>query len=142
MNTKHLFVCYFTILLVFGCDKTSEPETFNNSLVGSWNIINISGGFAGVDDDFAEGIIVWKFNEENSTLIIQNGNEVNTIYDGLESGNYTYSIIEVEDNAFLVINESEFGAIVLANEALVIDQNKMSVGSGADKFVLKFQSLK
>ena len=128
-----LFLLSACTLLV-GCssDKDSEKDPID----GIWDVSNISGGFAGINDDYSPGIIRWSFNTKNSKLTIANTNTTNTIYDGFESGEYPYSVIRIDKTLYLEINGQEFGGVVISQNELIIDQNIISTGSGADGFVV------
>ena len=117
-----------------GCssDKDSEKDPID----GIWDVSNISGGFAGINDDYPPGIISWSFNTMNSKLTIVNNNTTNTIYDGFESGEYPYAVVHIDKTLYLEINGQEFGGVVISQNELIIDQNMISTGSGADGFVV------
>lgn len=59
------------------------------SINGTWKLVNVSGGIAGTNDDFADGLITWKFNA-NHTVTITNNNTDDSKQDILESGTYDY----------------------------------------------------
>jgi hypothetical protein len=114
-------------------DGSNQSETLN----GIWNVKNISGGFAGIDDDYDAGIVTWTFN--NQVITIKNNESQGNIYSGFESGTYTYSINEVNGNNYITINNAEYGGCTLSINNLTIDQNQSSSGSGADGFMLQFE---
>jgi len=123
------------IMSVLGC-STDNPGENNDGLSGTWYLINVSGGFAGIDNDFEKGKIVWKFNPKEETLIVANDDNSNSIYKGLATGTYTYAILQEKDQSYLQINDMEFGEILAAKTQLVVDQNSSTSGSGADGFVM------
>lgn len=122
------------IALLISCSSNDGIEM--DPIDGIWEVHNISGGFAGINDDYQHGTIIWKFDAQNSQLIITNNNTTNTIYDGLESGEYPYSILKIDKTQFLHINGQEFGSVIISQNELVINQNITSTGSGADGFVI------
>ncbi|HET8838878.1 MAG TPA: hypothetical protein VFM82_07800 [Flavobacteriaceae bacterium] len=133
----------FLILLLAFCgfatscdnDDDNGPQT-EVSLEGTWDLKNISGGFAGINADFEDDAIEWTFNEETSVLTINNThpNDDETIYDGLESGTYTYELSTVDGENQIYINDVFFGVYVLSASELVIDQD-----IGADGYVFSFE---
>ena len=137
MKTKYSVVLICLVFAFFGC--TNDEENNNDPINGAWNLKNISGGFVGIDNDFNDGVIVWTFNQLNGVLVIQNDNDSSAIYDGLASGTYTFRILEKEEKEYLIIDNRELGGMILRQNELIIDQNDMSTGSGADRFVLKLQ---
>jgi hypothetical protein len=114
-------------------DASNQAETLN----GIWNVKNISGGFAGIDDDYEAGLVTWTFN--NQVITIENNESQGNIYSGFESGTYNYSINEVNGNNYITINNAEYGGYTLSINNLTIDQNQTSSGSGADGFMLQFE---
>jgi len=106
---------------------------------GTWNLKNISGGLVGINDDYNQGIIKWIFDNQALTLTVENNNSQNTIYDGFESGIYSYSILESGGNSYLIVEDTEFGGYTLTEKNLIIDQNKTSTGSGADGFIIDLE---
>ena len=128
---------FLVVILVFnGCSTDLTPEG-NDKVNGTWSLINVSGGFAGVDDDFEKGKIVWKFNAADGSLTITNNDASSAIYNGLPSGTYTYSIIKEKDQYYLLLNDKEIGGVDVAKSQLMIDQNITTSGSGADGFLFK-----
>ena len=128
-----LFVLSVFTLLV-GCSSNDSIE--KDPIAGIWDVHNISGGFAGINDDYPEGTILWSFDAQNSKLTITNNNTTNTLYDGFESGEYAYSILNIDKTLYLQINSQEFGGVVISQNELVINQNITATGSGADGFVI------
>lgn len=103
-----------------------------------WNLINVSGGIAGVNEDFQSGTITWTFDEPTETLTIFNNNTNVNIEDGLDSGTYSYSILNVEDKSFLVLDSNELGSIELTTNQLTINENIKSESNVADGFIYLF----
>lgn len=128
-------LCFITLTACSNSDN--EPK--DDILSGVWNVKNISGGFVGMNQTFENETITWTFNSADSKLNVVNDNIlVDVIYDGLDTGSYSYSIIKIDDESFLEINGQEFAGISFTNGQLQLDQNKISTGSGADGFVLLF----
>jgi hypothetical protein len=122
----------FTLLV--GCSSSDSSE--KDPIDGIWDVHNISGGFAGINDDYPQGTIIWSFDAQTSNLTITNNNTNNTIYDGFESGEYPYTILHIDKTLYLQVNGQEFGGVVISQNELVINQNITSTGSGADGFVI------
>ncbi|MBU2905076.1 MULTISPECIES: hypothetical protein [Arenibacter] len=135
MKVYGLMLALCLIFVLNGCSTDSTHEK-NDKVSGTWNLINVSGGFAGIDEDFEKGEIVWKFNAKDGTLIVANNDGSNPIYNGFPTGTYTYSVLEEKDQFYLEINDKEIGGIVVAKSQLVLDQNSTTAGSGADGFVM------
>ena len=105
-------------------DDSIQATTIN----GTWNLKNISGGLAGINDDYDQGIIKWVFDSQALTLTVENNNSQNTFYDGFESGIYSYSILESGGNSYLFVEDTEFGGYTFTENNLLLDQNKISTG--------------
>lgn len=108
-------------------------------LDGQWNLVHISGGFIGVDQEVAPGQILWTFDSTQTELTVVNSQEPGFGYAGLPSGTYEYHILAKGDGRYLILEGEESGGIFLEQDRLVIDGNERSEGSGADLFILSFQ---
>ncbi len=140
MKQSILALVFVGFLTLVGCSTTDNaPAPKEDILSGSWEVQNISGGFAGINDDYEAGIITWTFTTPTSKLeIINNNDKAGIIYDGLVSGEYDYSILTVSNKQYLEINGQEFAGISISNGQLLLDQNQISTGTGADGFQLLF----
>jgi len=136
MRKGILYVVLGLFVVFVGCSDDDEPQA--DPLDGAWSIINISGGFAGIDDDYTQGDIVWNFDTISSEIGVQNNNPTNTIYDGLDSDEYPYTILTVGKDKYLQINGQEFGRMSITQYMMTLNQNCLSTGNGADGFVLLF----
>ena len=136
MRKGILYVVLGLFVVFVGCSDDDEPQA--DPLDGAWSIINISGGFAGIDDDYTQGDIVWNFDTISSEIGVQNNNPTNTIYDGLDSDEYPYTILTVGKDKYLQINGQEFGRMSISQDMMTLNQNFLSTGNGADGFVLLF----
>ena len=116
-------------------DDSIQASTIN----GTWYLKNISGGLAGINDDYNQGIIKWIFDSQALTLTVENNNSQNTVFDGFESGIYSYSILESGGNSYLIVEDTEFGGYTFTENNLMLDQNKISTGSGADGFIIELE---
>ncbi len=132
---KRLIYIFFVLALV-SCsndDDSSDTGTDASGLDGKWNLTNVSGGFVGLDHDFANGTIVWDFNEANKTVNIINTNADDTIYDVLPTGEYDYSIATVNGIKEFAVDGKNIGSLeLLINEFTIEEQLR-------DGFRLKFQ---
>jgi hypothetical protein len=123
------------IVLFISCSKQDE-STKLESRDGIWQVKNISGGFAGIDDEYETGVITWTFN--NQILTVENNENQGHIFSGFESGTYNYTVSEIDGINYIIINNAEFGSYTLSRNELIIDQNIKKSGTGADRFILQF----
>lgn len=137
MKFKFLASVIFIVVLT-SCSISSDNN--NTQVVRTeWHLKNVSGGIEGVNDDFNYNIVVWTFDETLNTLTVSNNNTDTSKEDGLDSGTYTYSLIEEGSNTFLVVDDHEIGSLTLSTNELIIDENSTSNGNGADGFIYTFQ---
>tara|TARA_R110002033_G_scaffold40_3_gene651 strand:- start:2456 stop:2875 length:420 start_codon:yes stop_codon:yes gene_type:complete len=127
---------FLGLILVFTGCSTDNAHEKNDKLGGTWSLINVSGGFAGIDEDFEKEAIVWKFDTKDGTLIVANNDGSNAINNGLPTGTYTYSVLQEKDLFYLEVNDKEIGEIAIDKSQLVLDQNSTTMGNGADGFVM------
>lgn len=141
MNYKSILVFTCLLSLVLSCnssDGIGEIINNQNSIGVEWDLVNISGGLAGVNNSFNRDIIVWTFNASEETIIVENNSSINSIYDGLDSGTYTFTIEGNDINSFIIIDGIEFGEIIVTNNEFTIDQNNSTSGIITDGFILRF----
>jgi len=124
MKKYFSFFVFATLMLLSGCNSDSNSTT--DTIQGQWKLINISGTFAGIDDDFTPGLITWNFNPISQMVTVVNNNTDTTKWDILETGVYTYRFINNPDSLCgesLEIDGSVFGCYSIANNTLIIDQS-------------------
>ncbi len=105
-------------------------------LEGIWNVTNISGGFPGFDEDFMTGDLIWTFNENMGNLIIESAEGVDPI---INTGTFTYSILQNGGRSFLVIDDIEQGLLSLSRSNLQLDEGILSIGPQSDSFQINFE---
>jgi len=121
-------------IFIYSCTNSDD----NNATIEKWNLVNVSGGFAGIDVDIEKGKIIWTLNEHDSILDIENNYEGNFVI-SLSTGRYSYFIEEINNTSYITIDNDEYGGIDISVNHLVIDENKSSTGTGADRFVFQFE---
>jgi hypothetical protein len=140
MKMKFLYLLFFAIGFLTSCNNDDDLPNASD-IEGTWDLVNISGGFAGVNCDYPAGEITWKF--ENDLLEVDNnytGDTTQICSNVLsQSSSDSYSTLESNGSLFLVLNNAESGEITLSDSELIIDTNSLSVGSGADGFVYRLE---
>lgn len=129
---KKLILLLICLALLTAC-KNDDTISTNDT----WNLVNISGGFAGIDKNFNAGEIIWTFNEQNSTLIIEKNTQ--ELFIGIDEGTYSYAIEDINGTTYLNLDNLERGSFTISQNQLIIDENKSSTGSGADRYVFKLE---
>jgi hypothetical protein len=141
MKTRFLSAL-FCLFIFSNCSINNNENPTNEVTLIQWNLINVTGGLAGVNNDFEIGDIVWKFdNPQNGLVTVINNNTDDTIEDALDSGQYQYLFIEQDDTLFIAIEDNEYGGITISEDELsfTINQNETTSGSGADGFIYEFE---
>ncbi|EPR72257.1 hypothetical protein ADIWIN_2757 [Winogradskyella psychrotolerans RS-3] len=117
------------MLLAQSCNGDDDAQQNSEpTLNTTWSLINVSGGFAGVDDDFESGIITWHFNNEASEITVINNDTSNAIHSGYASGTYTYEVITTPNDTTLVIGNTDLKITTLTSSQLILDEGMISDG--------------
>jgi len=103
----------------------------------AFHMTKVSGGFAGVNETFKKGDIIWTLNDGNSTLVI--AKNTTKPYSGLDDGVYSYAIEIIDGKQYFHINQIEFGGLTNGNATMTINENERSGGQGADGFIFEFE---
>ncbi|MEM5563516.1 hypothetical protein WNY78_00300 [Psychroserpens sp. AS72] len=131
---KCLYLLVFT-LMVLSCNSDDDVVANNEpTLEGSWSLVNVIGGLAGIDDDYENGIIIWNFNQETQQLTVTNTNTELVIFDGLPTGVYDYEVLTTDDEQTLVLEFYNFDLSVLTENELILDEGAFT----SDGFQLTF----
>lgn len=119
---------------MLSCKSDDDANPFMPvTLNGSWSLVQVTGGFAGVDDSFDHGVIVWEFNKQTSQVTINNANEEDTIFDGFPSGMYPFETSVSEDVTTITIDGIDMNLTTLTPTELELDE-----GVAFDGFFLSF----
>ncbi|WP_053976426.1 hypothetical protein [Mangrovimonas xylaniphaga] len=132
MKTK-LLIAFLFFSSLYSCCNSDDDHTNTNTLEGSWNLVRVTGGFAGVDDEFEPGLIVWDFNTSSTTITVTNNNTGNTIYDGLPTGTYSYNLSTTEEGEYITVENMLNGQLNISGNQMTLDDNV-----AADGFLLTF----
>lgn len=140
MKLKALLLTLFLgVGLLISCTKNDTNILPTEELLNeTWNLKNLSGGFAGLNENYSRGTITWTFNPQTQTIIINNTVPARKSF-VFDSGTYDYSVIEINNQKYLKIENAEYGGLTITSDSLIIDQNQLSYGVGADGFILRFK---
>ncbi|WP_299253547.1 hypothetical protein [uncultured Aquimarina sp.] len=128
---KRLCILLLSIVL-FSCSNDDDNNA-QPTLQGTWNLVNISGGITGLDEDIAKGIVVWDFNETTGMVTIVNSSTTTSANTLLVSGTYTYSVSAPADADILIVNEVNYGRLNLENTVFTVTE------SAIDGFIFRFE---
>lgn len=130
-----LIICSVT----FSCKKetiyqnnpTSNPAAHETD--GSWNMVLASGGLMGITEVYSEGTIVWTFNAEDSTLVVEDNSTTVPNY-SYQAGTYAFYESEVDGEVYMYVNGAQIGVRSLLNDTLELGANTIVM----DGFMFKF----
>ena len=131
MKNIPVILC-FTLVFI-NCKSDDDSQENSATLQGKWSLVNVSGGLAGVDDNFDTGMIVWSFDQETFTLTVTNTNTETVVYDGLPTGTYDYKVLTTDGvTSSLVIDDYDFSMIIdtLTRTTLLLDDGIVVDGFG------------
>lgn len=121
MKTIKITLLLFWVAILSGCSDKNIATT--PTLEGQWKLINVRGGFVGVNDSFTPGQIKWNIDTANQTVTIVNNNTDPDLQDILESGTYNYTLTP-DANAICTttfnINNMDLGCYTLTDNELTI----------------------
>ena len=123
---KFLFATFIFINVTLSSCSNDDNFTNKNSVEGSWKLVNVTGTFAVINNNFTYGIITWDFNSITQTVTVVNNNTDSNLWDVLETGVYNYQFINNPDSPCgesIEIDGSVFGCYSVDNDNLVIDQS-------------------
>lgn len=123
MKTKISILCCVLFFLI-SCEQDEENI---NPITGSWNLIQLTGGFAGAQQNYNPGDIVWTFDEDILTI----EDNLTNIEDERQ-----YVLIEHENSLFMDFNgdESIFGDFFFYTE---INDNEMIINQGNARTIIE-----
>ena len=127
MNTIKLIAALCLFVIFSGCGESDNSSDTPLTINGEWNLTNVSGGIAGINDNFSAGTITWTFDSTTNTVEVINNNTNSNLESMLVSGNYEYSLEANATNPELcaynfVIDEVNFGCYSLTQNQLTFGQ--------------------
>ena len=129
MKTIKLLSLFVLLFQLSACNDDFDdnlPEKPSPTLLGSWKLVNVSGGFANQNFDFEAGLITWTFND-NQTVTIVNNNTDNDKPDYFDSGIYPYEYVPTNDSGQnmneVIINGQRMGETMILLNQLTMDQS-------------------
>ena len=117
-------ILFFVLISSISCQQDDENI---NPIIGSWNLIQLTGGFAGVQQNYNPGDIVWTFDEDVLTI----EDNLTNIEDELQ-----YVLIEHENSLFMDFNDDEsiFGDFFFYTE---INEDEMIINQGNARAIIE-----
>ncbi len=123
MKTFKITVVLVFATLFLSCCNSNDEATPSSAIAGQWKLINVTGGFAGVNDSFPAGQITWTVDTTNHTVTVVNNNTNPNLQDILETGTYSYSLTP-DPNSICTqtfnVNNMDLGCYTVSNTELII----------------------
>ncbi|WP_299221792.1 hypothetical protein [uncultured Aquimarina sp.] len=119
-------------IIIFSCSN-DDDNNLEPTLQGTWNLVNVSGGITGLDEDIDRGVVVWDFNASTGMVTIVNNSTTTSANTLLASGTYTYNVSAPADADLLIVNEVDYGRLNLENSVFTITENAI------DGFTFRFE---
>lgn len=118
----------------------TEKDAGNTILKGTWFLVQSTGGFAGTNAEIPHGDVKWTFSNQGSMVTVENNFQGEAMtYTIIKSGKYDYSVVNNDGKSYLFLAGKELGEFHIENDRLIINENKMSNASGADRFIVQFE---
>ncbi|SDG71733.1 hypothetical protein [Winogradskyella thalassocola] len=126
---KTIFNILTLMLLILSCNSDDDAQQNPApTLNATWSLVNVTGGLAGVNDDFESGTITWHFNNEPSEITVTNNDTSNAIHSGYPSGIYSYEVVTTSNDTTVVIENTDLRVISLTTNQLILDEGMVSDG--------------
>lgn len=125
-NFKSL-IRLFALLPIFSCsDDDYQNPNPTETLTNNWTLVTATGTIAGTTHEFPDGLIVWKFNTDNTITVINNNTD-ESLQSGLASGTYTYTVSNNSEiigceKSISINPTTEFGCLNVSDLEMDIDQ--------------------
>ncbi|MEQ6124453.1 hypothetical protein AAON49_09650 [Pseudotenacibaculum sp. MALMAid0570] len=128
---------FFFLGMLFLTTCLDTNVSYDETINGTWNLRNVSGGLQGINIDYNHGLVKWTFDLQNNLLTVEN-NITTTgpqdIYAGLDSGTYNFEIEENNQLQTLYVNGVKQGDVYIDGFILKLDD-----GIAADGFLKEFE---
>lgn len=134
MKSFKLLSALLILFLTNSC-TVDDDVIVDPTILGRWNLVQVSGTIAGTTYNFTYGDVTWDFALQS--VIVTNNNLNENLIGTFESGTYSYQVSNVAVEAFSCVQTISFFAddvncLQFDNNTLYISQNI------ADGITLKF----
>lgn len=135
------YVMLVVIALTFvHCSNNDDNHNGQGiSVMGTWNLVKVSGSFAGATYEFEEGEVTWKFEENIEMIRITNNNNDTGAYSGPESGHYDYQYVNNESKPEDCAKNLEVGSTLNMGCREIIGNTMVFTQTEADGFIFTFK---
>lgn len=122
-NLKLAVTLLLLTLILFSCSKDDNETTAVPTLAGQWKLVNVTGGFVGVNHNFPAGQITWNVDTTANTVTVVNNNTNPNLQDILETGVYSYTL-DPDPNSVCTdtfnVNNLDLGCYSVSDTELII----------------------
>ena len=104
---------------------TKKAATTSSGINGDWTLTKITGGFAGVNENFA-GTVLYNFNTTTGIVTVSNNYSGTSIVNALPTGSYSFTLSGTND----ITVDTSNGKYTITGNTLYIDDNVAADGFG------------
>lgn len=134
MKSFKLLSALLILFLTNSC-TVDDDVIVDPTILGRWNLVQVSGTIAGTTYNFNYGDVTWDFALQS--FIVTNNNLNENLIGTFESGTYSYQVSNVAVEAFSCVQTISFFADDV--NCLQFDKNTLYISQNiADGITLKF----
>lgn len=122
---KTIIALLFLALMFFSlsCKKEDLKNTQDSPLFeDTWSLINKYGGIFGYHGQFKKGEVLFQFRNQDSTLLVTNNIDPDSIELILEDGVYDFYTFSDSLYDHLYVNDVYWGVYYTREDSLIVDQ--------------------
>ncbi len=130
MNKEQFLVLAFGIFLLQSCSPDESIPIQDNLLLNTWHMQQISGGIAGINEQFDTDELTWTF-LDNDSIEVQNNVHPDSskyLFCLFDSGTYSYTFTDTSGVQSLVIDQYHFNISDLTDTLLDLDNGAVADG--------------
>lgn len=138
MNKIKIVLLLISIIFTTYACSSDDSYLDTNSIAGDWHMVRYEHSNNGGNVNFIKNDIVWSFDENSKKLIVEMNlssttrENYDSFYIGIDEGTHNYSIIEKDGVLNLIVENQEFGNIILSQNGLIINRRESPYGNGND----------
>ncbi|MDR6967101.1 hypothetical protein J2X31_001108 [Flavobacterium arsenatis] len=127
MKITNLIIVAFLLVFLSSCCNNDDGNPVNQQIEGKWHLVQVSGGFVGINHVYEPGTISWEFNPSTNKLKVINTNTDDNMQDIFDTGTYDYGFqlntatpeICPEN---ILLNSIDYGCYTISSNNLIISQ--------------------
>jgi len=114
-------------LLAISCCNNDDGNPVNQQIEGKWHLVQVSGGFVGINHVYEPGTISWEFNANTNKLKVINTNTDENKQDIFDTGTYDFGFEPNTTTSELcpesiILDSIDYGCYTIDDDELTISQ--------------------